>query len=249
MPLRDHFRPPLSDKRRWDVLHGGWPMTIVQRLFPLLPARYYAGPSVHLSHSFEVDIGAMDEGGTEPNDSGAYQDSGGGVAVAARPTVAPAPTLTVETDWPDQEEYEVRIYDEDRGGRLVAAVEIVSPSNKDRPESRKAFVAKCAAMLQQDVCVSVVDVVTVKQFNLYAELMELLDRTDPALKPEPPAVYAVTLSGRKRPEKKSLLDVWFYPLAVGQPLPPLPLWLDPNLVVTLDLEGSYEDACRVLRIA
>ena len=26
MPLRDHFRPPLADKRSWDELHGGWPM-------------------------------------------------------------------------------------------------------------------------------------------------------------------------------------------------------------------------------
>ena len=31
---------------------------------------------------------------------------------------------------------------------LVAAIEIVSPSNKDRPESRRAFVAKVAALLK-----------------------------------------------------------------------------------------------------
>ena len=30
MPLRDHFRPPLSDQRSWEGLHGGWPMMIVQ---------------------------------------------------------------------------------------------------------------------------------------------------------------------------------------------------------------------------
>jgi hypothetical protein len=28
MPLRDHFRPPLSDRRSWEELHGGWPMMI-----------------------------------------------------------------------------------------------------------------------------------------------------------------------------------------------------------------------------
>ncbi len=246
MPLRDHFRPPLFKKRRWDVLHGAWPTMIVQRLFPLLPARYFAGPNVHLSHSFEVDIGAMDEGesnGSQPD------SSGGGIAVATATQTALAPTLTVETEWPDQEEYEMRVYDDEDGGRLVAAVEIVSPANKDRPESRKAFVAKCAAMLQQDVCVSIVDVVTTKQFNLYADVMELLDRTDPALGAEPPPVYAVTLRGRKRDRKRPLLDVWFYPLALGQPLPPLPIWLDVDLGVTLDLEASYEDTCRVLRIA
>jgi hypothetical protein len=35
----------------------------------------------------------------------------------------------------------------------------------------------------------------------------------------------------------------------GRPLPPLPIWLDVDLGVTLDLEASYEDTCRVLRIA
>ncbi len=52
----------------------------------------------------------------------------------------------VETELPDADEYEVRVYDARRGRRLVAAVEIVSPSNKDRPEHRRVFVAKCAAL-------------------------------------------------------------------------------------------------------
>jgi hypothetical protein len=46
----------------------------------------------------------------------------------------------------EQDEYEVRVYDTQRHRRLVAAVEIVSPANKDRPEHRRAFVTKCAAM-------------------------------------------------------------------------------------------------------
>ena len=231
MPLRDHFRPPVSDRRPWDFLHGMWSGTMIQRLFPLLPERYYAAPHIHLVVNPDLDQSPY--------------------VVDASPSVrtALAPTLTVETEWPDQEEYEMRVYDDEDGGRLVAAVEIVSPANKDRPESRKAFVAKCAALLQQDVCVSIVDVVTTKQFNLYADVMELLERTDPALGAEPPPVYAVTLRGRKRERKRPLLDVWFYPLAVGQPLPPLPIWLDIDLPISLDLEGSYEDACRVLRIA
>lgn len=248
MPLRDHFRPPLSDRRGRDVLHAGWPMVIVQRLFALLPPRYYAGPGVHLSHSLEVDVGASYE--DEP-DGDPDLDRGGGasVAVAMQTATTFAPTLTAETDWPDQDEYEVRIYDEARGGRLVGAVEIVSPANKDRPDTRRAFVAKCGALLQQDVCVAIVDVVTTKQFNLYAELLAQLDVTDPALKPEPPGVYAAALRGRKRAKKRPLLDAWLCPLAVGAPLPMLPLWLAPDLAVPLELEASYEDACRVLRIA
>jgi hypothetical protein len=42
---------------------------------------------------------------------------------------------------------------------------------------------------------------------------------------------------------------WSDALAVGQPLPRLPLWLADALVVPLDLEESYERTCRDLWIA
>ena len=31
MPLRDHFRPPLTDRISWEGLHGLWPGMIVLR--------------------------------------------------------------------------------------------------------------------------------------------------------------------------------------------------------------------------
>jgi hypothetical protein len=142
----------------------------------------------------------------------------------------------------------VLVFDDERERTLVAAVEFVSPANKDRPEHRQAFVTKCSALLQNRVCVSIVDVVTARQFNMYGELLELIDRSDPALRQQPPYLYAVTMRSRTRQQKGPVLDTWFYPLALGQPLPPLPIWLDTDLAVSLDLEGSYEDTCRVLRI-
>jgi hypothetical protein len=220
-----------------------WPAAIVQHLFTRLPQGYVAAPGVHLVSSYEIDVSTYEE--DEPPSGGATTGNGG-VAVATR--ILPPPTLILETELPDQEEYEVRIYDEHRGRTLVAAIEIVSPSNKDRPVSRRAFVAKTAALLQRGVCVSIVDLVTVRQFNLYAELLELVGQADPSLGAEPPQLYAVTLRGRKRTKKRPLLENWFYPLRLGQPLPPLPIWLDIDLGVSLDLEATYEDACRVLHI-
>ena len=131
----------------------------------------------------------------------------------------------------------------------VGAVELVSPANKDRPENRRAFVAKVAALLQSDVCVSLVDVVTVRQFNLYADLLTLVGRTDLAASAEDTCLYAVTLRGRKRIRGRPLLDTWFYPMRVAEPLPSLPIWLDVDLGVFLDLEKSYEETCRILRIS
>jgi hypothetical protein len=37
-------------------------------------------------------------------------------------------------------------------------------------------------------------------------------------------------------------------LAIGQPLPSLSVWLSETQTVSLDLEASYEETCRVLRI-
>src|SRR5262249_24511945 len=211
MPLRAHFRPPLRLKRSWDELHGGWPMVIVQYLFPRLPEGYVAAPGVHLGTAFEIDVTTYAE--DEPLAASATEEGNGGVATAT--WAPPAPTLTIETDLPDQDEYEVRVYDARRGRTLVAAIELVSPSNKDRPESRLALAARMAALLQRNVCVSIVDLVTVRQFNLYADLLGLMGHTDPALGAEPPHLYAATLRGRKRMRKRSLLETWFYPLQPG----------------------------------
>ena len=244
MPLRDHFRPPVEDKHSWDELQGLWPAVIVQQLFPILPEGCVAAPRVHLGAAFEIDVLTYQR--DEPAPQERPHEGNGGVAVAA--WAPPKPTLTLETELPDQDEYEVRVYDARHGRRLVAAIEIVSASNKDRPESRRAFVAKVVALLQRDVSVSIVDIVTVRQFNLYADLLELIGGRDPMLGAEPPVLYAVTARGRRRVRKRPVLDTWFYPMAFGQPLPTLPIWLDGDLGVFLDLETSYEATCHVLRI-
>lgn len=44
------------------------------------------------------------------------------------------------------------------------------------------------------------------------------------------------------------MEAWEHELTLGQPLPTLPLWLAENLAIPLDLEESYEDTCRTLRI-
>ncbi len=245
MPLRDHFRYPLDNKHRWDSLHGGWPMKICESLFPQLTEEFVALPTVHLGGSAEIDIGAFenDARGEYPPWSA---NGDGGTAVAE--WVRTEPTLSVETDRPDADEYEVRIYDSKRQSKLVAAIEIVSPSNKDRPETRRAFVDKCAALLRQDVSVAIVDVVTAHDFNLYADLLERLGTADPTVADPPSGIYAMACRGYT-PHKRWVFQVWHHPLVLGQPLPTLPLWLRDDVVVSLDLETTYEQTCRVFRIA
>jgi hypothetical protein len=221
-----------------------WPATMVQQLSRVLPDDFTAEPRVHLGSYFEIDVCGYEKdkqgagGWTAPSDCD-------GVAMAI--WEPPQPTLTLEADLPEQYEYEFLVYDQSRGRLLVAAVEIVSAANKDRLENRRAFVARCAALLQKRVCVSIVDVVTTMHFNLYTELLDLIGHSGPAFAPSPPATYAVTCRGRKVGIQPRL-ETWAYPLIVGQKLPMLPIWLREDSAVGLDLEASYEDTCRTLRI-
>jgi hypothetical protein len=248
MPLRDHFRPPLDAQRSWDEVHGCWPAMITQQLNRKLPRRYVAGPQVHLGTFAQIDVTAFEK---EDEDTGILAEgSNGGVATAVW---APArPTLTVATSLPAQDEYEVRIFDNKHKRRLVAAIELVSPANKDRPENRRAFAAKCVALLQKQVSVSIVDLVTVPAFNLYEEMLDLIGTADSTLGDEAPAIYAMACRATKKgpkPRDPWQLESWFHPLQLGQPLPTLPIWLAENLAVPLDLEVSYEETCKSLRIA
>lgn len=245
MPLRDHFRPPVWNQASWEGFHGGWPMMMVLDLAPKLPKGFAAEPRVHLGSYYEIDVCTFDKDGVrdEPPDLNPMTDGGAATATLA----PPAPTLTVDVDFPDPYVYEVLIFDQTRHRRLVAAVEIVSPANKGRAESRQLFVTKCANLLQNDVCVSVVDLVTTRRFNLYVELLALLGQTDPAMSPDPPPIYAATCRKRQA-GRKTKLDTWAFPLVVGQTLPPLYIGLTETLFVTLDLEATYEQTCRALQI-
>src|SRR5262249_19485879 len=246
MPLRDHFRPPLDDLRHWEGFHATWPVMIVAQLRRKLSSRYFAEPRVHPGSSAEIDVATFH---TE-DDSAAAADRGNGNG-GQRPTArgaaaAPRPTLSVVTALPAQDVYEVRVYDEKRHSRLVAAVEIVSPANKDRREHRQAFVGKCAGLLAERVSVVIVDVVTTRTQNLYGELLDLIGQSDPNLNAELP-LYAAACRLTKR-ESDWLLETWAQSLDLGRPLPTVPLWLTDDLAIPLELEDSYEQSCGILNI-
>ena len=187
-----------------------------------LPPQYTAGPRVHLGSEVEIDVATFE---SEP-EAGSFAPSAEGAAVAT--AWAPAkPTLAVETELSDFDEYEVRVYDTRRGRRLVAAIELVSPANKDRPEHRSQFTSKCAALLRQGVSLVLVDVVTVRDNNLYADLLELIGQWDSSLGDRPPATYAVAcrwrprgaaLAGKLEPEPDTGLAVAASPAVVDRGL-------------------------------
>jgi hypothetical protein len=238
MPLRDHFHPPVADFASWEELHGAWPSTIAYRLNTLLPPDYRSGVKIHLGSAVEIDVAAF-----EMENAGG---SNGDTTDSALEWKAAVPTVVLETDELTPPEYEVRVYDQRHTRRLVAAVEIVSPRNKDRAEARDAFVSKCHALLQQEVCVVIVDPVTDRSANLYAELAERIRSQLPATADR--SIYAVSCRARSSHGRRRV-EAWEHPLDINALLPTLPLWISETQYVPLELERTYEETCKGLRIA
>jgi hypothetical protein len=141
---------------------------------------------------------------------------------------------------------EVLVFSGQAGPTLVGAIELVSPSNKDRPAHRSAFTAKCAAYVQQAIGLLVVDVVTGRWANLHEELVTHLGA------PAPPPPAAELYAAAYRPVERAgqpTLDIWHAALSVGGPLPTMPLWLRGHLCLPVDLDEAYERTCRELRLS
>jgi hypothetical protein len=143
--------------------------------------------------------------------------------------------------------FEVQVFNTDAGPRLVAAIELVSPRNKDRPEARQAFAVKCASYLHQGISLIVIDIVTERRANLHQEGMRLLSSAPSPPVPADVALYAVAYRPVRRGEREEI-DLWPEPLALAARLPVLPLALNAEICLPVDLEATYVDACRRRRL-
>ncbi len=132
--------------------------------------------------------------------------------------------------------------------RLAAAVELLSPRNKDRPAARQSFAVKCVGYLQQGSSVVVVDTVTTRCADLNSATLSLLGVDIDATALPRANLAAVSYRAVGRADESQQLEAWSAPLALDQPLPTLPLWIASDFSVPLDLEASYQMTCADLRI-
>ncbi|MDB5312246.1 MAG: hypothetical protein JWO38_6448 [Gemmataceae bacterium] len=246
MPLLDHFHPPSSEQRHWESFHAVWIGSIADDLTRTLPVGYFVEEQVHAGSSIEINVGTF-EAHPARHDPGANGSGAVGVATPSVTWVPTAPAATVPAVFAD--DFEVRVISTRGGGpTLVAAVELVSPGNKDRDDTRRAFATKCASYLSQSVAVVIVDVVTTRLANLHRDILSLVGSPDAAPLPPEARLYAAAYRPIRRGARAEV-DCWSAPLAIGAPLPTQPLWLTAVTAVRVDLESTYADACRRRRIA
>jgi hypothetical protein len=240
MPLLDHFHPPLHGPRRWEGFHHSWATVIAQHLNrDVLPPGYFAEPEISLGPELEIDVATL-----ELTKSRGPRAEGGTMVWSP-----PKPQISAKVDFARLDGYEVFVYQDLGGAELRAAIELVSPANKDRPASRRTFAAKCAGYLKHGVSVVMVDIVTARKANLHRELFEMLEaKIRGAAWRSSTDLYAAAyraVTVRKSPR----VEAWTEELALGASLPIMPLWLSPDLCVPVRLEESYTATCSSLRIS
>lgn len=239
MPLLDHFNPPLNRTHPWRSFHGAWAAAMARMLNQgVLPLGYYAVPLVDRDGPIEIDVAALRE-----------REALGSAEIHSTPRTwtPPAPGLAVAVELPAADEVEVQVFADDGDPRLVAAVEFLSPRNKDRPQARQAFAIKCVGYLRQGSSLVVVDTVTTRKADLNATILSLV-REDGGTALTPSRLSAASYSAIGGEDETQHLQLWPAPLALGQPLPTLPLWIAADYSVPLDLEASYQATCTDLRI-
>ena len=236
MPLLDHFHPPLSEERHWEGFHSAWANMIVRELNEqLLPEGYFAEPQIRWGGPVEVDVATLER-----------RRAGGAPGTATLVWSPSQAKLSAPVEFGGLDLVEIYVIQRAAGPKLVAAIEFVSPGNKDRPATRRAFAVKCAAYLQAQVSVIVIDVVTERSADLHTELLDLLQiaaTRSPGTNSLHATAYRTAWTGNAW-----RFEAWPEPLVLGEELPTLPLWIAGDFALPLDLEQSYSATCRSLRI-
>lgn len=233
MPLLDHFHAPLCPRYPWKAWNDFWAVVIAEQLNARLPSRYLATVQTNPGSEVEADVAEWDQA-----------PAGEGADTVAEPWAPPTATLTLPAVFPD--DFEVRVLDQLEDARL-AAIELISPRNKDRPESRRAFGAKCAGYLQRGIGVVIVDIVTTRQANLHNELLSVMAWPEAGRMADEDSLYAVAYRPVHRGEADEI-DIWPVALRLDGALPVLPLALRAGPIVPLDLEANYAEARRRSRL-
>lgn len=245
MPLRDHFRAPDS-RLPWPSLHNGWIGEMTGRLNELMPKGYLALDHMRIGGGLEVDVAAVEDEipEVETSESG---NSNVGTSVATTPAVYTPPTTTGSCSFRFPDVIEIKVYTDVGERNLIGAIELVSPANKDREESREVFGAKCLDYLAAGASVLIVDVVTERHANFHNHIARRLGASPAVELPDGCHLYAAAYRPVTR-KKRTEIDIWVRPLAVGDPLPTMPLRLIADYFVPVELEATYTEACRRRRL-
>ena len=231
MPLHDW-----TDERGWDSVHPVWLTYLVEWIRPRLPEGYKAFlggvPALTVaSGNGKPDVSVRQWGLRPAAEKVATETAVLEPDLEARVAIRLDPQRAVHIDF---------------HGQLIAAVELVSPRNKDRADAKETYTNRYLGYLRLGVHLMLVDVLPrPKRFSFSDALTSGLGLELPPLPPPFAATYRVGEVIPVDDDMGSLVAVWRRPLQVGQPLPALPLPLNVHDAVVIDLEETYHRAAKM----
>jgi hypothetical protein len=229
MPVHDWTR---VEAGIFHAFHHDWITELARALNGgLLPADYYALPEQQAA-GFGPDVL-----GLQSPPAGEAGAAAGGTATLA-PT-RPRTTFTAETD---AEFYRRKkssvVVRHVSGDRIVAMLEIVSPGNKASRHAFRAFVDKACELLEHRVHLLILDPFPPGPRDpngVHAAIWQEVQDEPFALPKDKPltlVAYECDLTTR----------AYIEPIAVGDPLPNMPLFVEPTVYVWVPLEATYQAA-------
>jgi hypothetical protein len=216
----------------YHAFHSEWISQLNRAVLKLLPPDYYSLPEQQAA-GFGPDILTLKQEETEDN-SGT-----GGTATRARPKTKMFQETSTEFYLRKKKSVVIRHIS---GDRIIAMIEIVSPGNKNSANALRAFVTKARELLQQKVHLLIVGPFPVSKrdpHGLHAAIFADLQDDPLQLAPETP-LSVISY------ECDEVVRTYLEPIAVGDSLPDMPVFLYPGMFIDVPLEPTYNAAWEIV---
>ncbi len=164
---------------------------------------------------------------------GGKKEPGGTLALATAP---PKARFVLQTEGDIYARRANRILIRHRHGEVVAVIEIVSPGNKGSNSALRAFVRKAADLIWQGIHLLIVDLFPPSERDpqgIHKPIWDEIEEMAFALPPDKPLTVAAY---RASPIKTAYVE----PVAVGDALPSLPIFLTDFDYIPAPLEETYQ---------
>lgn len=233
MPIHDWTRVSAGIFHHF---HHSWIEEIMSILNEgLLPSEYYA-LSEQIAGDFGPDVLTL-----QFDSSDEAPPSEGTRASTAVITTPPRVRFVAQTE---MDQYALKqntlVVRHTSGDRIIALVEVVSPGNKASRHGLRSFVEKAAAALFRGYHLLILDLQPPSRRDpqgIHGAIWEEIADDSYCAPPDKPLTLAAYDAG---PPKTAYVE----PVAIGDPLPDMPLFLEPGAHIPVPLEATYQAAWR-----
>jgi hypothetical protein len=230
MPIHDWSRTPPGFFHHF---HQFWSVAICTALNDgRLPQGYYALVEQH-AIGLVPDVLTLQHQSRSPAGPSAPPPRGGLAVVDAPPKTRFVTRAEEDVYAAKANQVVVRT----SAGRVVAVIEIVSPGNKTAHYALRAFVEQSLELLRHDVHLLVVDLFPPSPHDpqgIHPLIWDAVRDERFELPPDKPLTLAAYVAGTPR-------TAYVEPVAVGDSLPDMPVFLDAETYVPVPLDLTYRE--------